>query len=114
MTANTLNITQAAEDAKSKANALSMQMYHLIGIVKLAAFAAEARRTLEGIRELADYRPEIKQAIADHVSAMADWRERDDNSGEMLEYVARQLEEVNGEFTETVHGLAWAKKGGAA
>lgn len=111
-------VTQAqqctADAATSKANALSMQMYNLIGIVKLAAFAAEARRTLDGIRDVTDYRVDVNQAIADSVSAMGDWRERDDNAGEVLDYVARQLEEVRSEFTETVHDLARAKKKGGA
>lgn len=106
-------INTITDAATSKANALSMQMYNLIGIIKLAAFAAEAGRTLDGIRDVTDYRVDVKQAIADSVSAMGDWRERDDNAGEVLDYVARQLEEVRSEFAETVHGLARAKKGGA-
>ena len=107
-------INTITDAAKSKADALSMQMYNLIGIVKLAAFAAEARRTLDAVANLADCRVEIKQAIADSVSAMAEWRERDDNAGEVLDYVARQLDEVRGEFTDTVHDLARAKQNGGA
>ena len=106
------HIIQAADAARSKADTLSLQMYNLIGIVKLAAFAAEARRTLDAIRDLAHCRADVKQAIEDHVSAPSDWRERDDNAGEVLDYVARQLEEVNSEFTDAVHGLAWTIKTG--
>ena len=107
-------INTIPDAATSKADALSMQMYHLIGVVKLAAFAAEARRTLDGIRDLTDCHVEVKQAIDGSVSAMSDWRERDDNAGEVLDYVARQLDEVRSEFTETVHDLARAAKNGGA
>jgi hypothetical protein len=103
-----------ADAATSKANALSVQMHHLIGVVKLAAFAAEARRTLDRIREVADCYPHFKQTIADHVPAMGDWQEREDNAGEVLDYVARQMDEVRSEFTETVHDLARVKKNGGA
>lgn len=66
------------------ADVLSLKLYHLTEIVKLAAFAAEYQRAeAEG-----------------------------DTSG-VLYYVAEQLQEVNSEFTESVHGLARALKGGA-
>jgi len=97
-----------------KTNALSVKLFHLTEIVKLAAFAAEARRTLSRIHEVADCHPHFKQIIADHVSAMGDWQEREDNLGGVLDNVVRQLEEVNSEFTETVHDLARATKNGGA
>lgn len=37
---------QRIADTASKADALSLKLYHLTEIVRLAAFAAEARRTL--------------------------------------------------------------------
>lgn len=70
--------------ATTTADVLSLKLYHLTEIVKLAAFAAEYQRAAtEG-----------------------------DTAGVMY-YVAAQLEEVNSELIETVYDLARAKKGGA-
>lgn len=98
-----------------KTNALSMKLFQLTEIVKLAAFAAEARRTLSRIQEVSDCHPDFKQTMADHVSAMGDWAEREDVAGSVLSYVAEQLEEVNSGFFEVTHGLGQAAtEGGAA
>ena len=75
----------AATLATTTADVLSLKLYHLTEIVKLAAFATENQReAAEG-----------------------------DTSG-VLYYVAEQLQAVNSEFTETVHDLARARKNGGA
>ena len=97
--------------AISKANDLSLKLYQLTEIVKLAAFSAEARRTLKGIENAKIYRPEIEKVIADAVTASNNWLEMEDATGNVLAYVARQLDEVNGDFTQNLYDLADAKAG---
>ena len=97
------------------ADVLSLKLYNLTEIVKLAAFAAEARRTLSGIQDVMHYRPEMREAITNNVNSSANWSEMSDNTGDVLHYVANELQDVNSEFTGAVYALARAvKKGGAA
>lgn len=99
--------------ATTTADVLSLKLYHLIGTVKLAAFAAEARRALNAIESIASTNPAISQRIQDSVTAFSGWSEIEDNLGEVLQNVASQLEDVSCDFSETVYDLARAKKGGA-
>lgn len=92
--------------ATDKADDLSLRLNHLTGLVKLAAFAIEARRVLSGIHEAVSYRPELAQAIMAATSCSNSWRAMNDNSGEILSYVACQLEKVNTEFTDSVYSLS--------
>ncbi|ABM37952.1 hypothetical protein [Polaromonas naphthalenivorans] len=102
-----------ADAATDKADDLSLRLYNLTEIVKLAAFAADARRTLAGIREATQYRPEMQKFI-DSVPASSNWLVHECNAGEVLSYVACQLEEVNTGFTDGTYSLSRLKKGGAA
>ena len=102
-----------ADAATDKADDLSFQLNRLTGLVKLAAFAVEARRVLSGIHEAANYRPELEKAVMNAVPASNSWLAMDDNVGEVLDYVAQQLEEVNTGFTDSVYSLSRLKKGGA-
>ena len=95
-----------AKAAISKVNDLSLTLYQLTEIVKLAAFSAEARRTLKGIDNAKSYRPEMEKVIEDAVTASNNWLQMEDATGNVLAYVARQLDEVNGDFTQNVYDLA--------
>ena len=66
------------------ADVLSLKLYRLIEIVKLAAYATE-----NGLPA------------------------RECDTSEVLHYVADELHGVNSDFTETVHSLARVMKGGA-
>ena len=95
-----------ADAATDKAEDLSLRLSHLTSLVKLAAFATEARRVLSGIHEAVSYRPELAQAIMAATPCSNSWRAMNDNSGEILSYVACQLGKVNTEFTDSVYSLS--------
>ena len=84
---------------------LSLKLYHLTEIVKLAAFAAEARRTLKEIQWVMDYRPDMQEAISNDVRCCNNWAEMPDASADVLANVARQLEAVNDEFNDHLNDL---------
>jgi hypothetical protein len=108
-------IIALADAATARADALSMKLYNLTEIVKLAAFAAEARRTLTGIESVMHYRPEMREAITTSVSASSNWSDLPDNTGDVLNYVAGEMGDIQYAFLKDVHDLAQAaKKGGAA
>lgn len=98
-----------AAAAAARFDEISLTLHNLTEIVKLAAFAAEARRTLTEIDYTLQYRPEIKEVIRDSVLSAAQWSEMEDNTGDVLDYIARQLKQVNGDFNKNFHDLAPAK-----
>ena len=102
-----------ADAATDKAEDLSLQLNHLTNLVKLAAFAAEARRVLSGIHDVANCQPELQKTIMRAVPASNTWLGMTDSSGEVLNYVARQLDEVNAGFTDSVYSLSHVKSGAA-
>ena len=103
-----------ADAATDKADDLSLRLSHLTDLVKLVAFAAEARRVLRGIHEAANYQPELQKAVMKAVPASNTWRSMKDSTGEVLNHVAHQLDEVNTSFTDSVYSLSRVKQGGAA
>ena len=105
--AQTLQPRAAVDTARF--DAISLTLYNLTEIVKLAAFAAEARRTLTCIHDTLHYRQEMKQVICDSVSNSAQWAELEDNTADVLDYVARQLRVVNREFDENFYGPSPAR-----
>jgi hypothetical protein len=108
-----------ADAATSKADELSLKLNNLTEIVKLAAFASEARRTLEGIDSIMKHSPEMRAVVNASVDTSSNWKAMEDVTGNVLSYVAQELDAVNRDFTQTVYDLANAanateKKGGAA
>ena len=95
-------IVSAATD---KVYDLSLKLYHLTEIVKLAAFAAEARRTLKEIQRVVDWNPVMQEAISNSVRCANNWAAMPDASADVLADVARQLETVNDEFNEHLNDL---------
>lgn len=113
----------AAQEANRKAEALSGRLDNLTAIVKLAAFAAEARRTLTAIYGVMPFIPNMEKAISNCASPVNQWSSLEDNAGDVLVYVAMELEDVNNDFLEHAYDLArvsspgeaaTAKKGGEA
>jgi hypothetical protein len=82
------------EAAKDAANTDSLALHQLTNIVKLVAFACEARRVLTGTLDLLPYYPEADKHIAASVSASRSWIEFDDVTGDVLQDVARRLEKL--------------------
>jgi hypothetical protein len=111
--------------ATRKAEALSSRLDHLTEIVKLAAFAAEARRTLTAVYDVMHFIPNMKEVISNCAAPANQWSSLEDNAGGVLVYVAMELQDVNNDFLEQAYDLARlsspseaaqqaAKKGGAA
>ena len=95
-----------AAAATNTFDAISLKLHNLTEIVKMAAFAAEARRTLGGIQDVARLVPTFQMTLKDETSNPNSWAEFVDNTADVLDYVARQLKQVNGEFTANLYGLA--------
>lgn len=62
--------------------------------LKLLAFAAEARRTLEGINDLTMLVPELEGTLASGVTAWRCWSGFEDVSGSLLQSLAHEAEEL--------------------
>jgi hypothetical protein len=90
------SITEAADD-------LSLRMYHLSELVKLAAFAVEARRVLEGIHDVLPYYSDAERSVSDQVARAAQWIEMEDVASTMLTYAAREMDKLNTELTEMAY-----------
>lgn len=80
---------------RDASNADSLALYRLANITKLAAFACESRRVLEGVENALVYDKEVRAAISQRVSAWSTWTEMEDVTGEVLQGVARQMEALN-------------------
>lgn len=98
--------TFIADAATGDFNAISLKLQNLTEIIKMAAFAAEARRTLGEIQDVARLMPDFKTTLKDETSNPNAWSELEDNTADVLDYVARQLQEVNGQFTTNLYDLA--------
>jgi 2-C-methyl-D-erythritol 4-phosphate cytidylyltransferase len=108
------NIVTVADAATLRAEALFDKLYNLAEIVKLAAFAVEARRTLTAIHDTTTYRPEMRGVITNNVPNSLNWSEMTDNAGDVLNYAGGEIDKVSVEFTDTVYSLARAAKNGGA
>lgn len=63
----------------------------LKSMVEVAAFAAEAQRTLEGIQYAGKVFPEVDKAIRQNVSASGNWAVMELPIGDLLSHVASEL-----------------------
>ena len=100
---------RSGADATAKSGEISSTLYHLTAIVRLAAFAAEARRTLTGIDDALHYREEMQVIIRGSVLKSAQWAMLEDSAGQVLDYVACQLEKVADDFTENFDDMGPAR-----
>lgn len=102
--------------AIGKADELSLNLFNLTEIVKLAAFAAESRRVLNDITNSAAHLPEIAKFIENSSECAYTWEDMSDSTGNVLGYISMQLDIVNKGFLDTVYDLAQGteRKGGAA
>lgn len=66
----------------------------LKSMVEVAAFAAEAQRTLEGIRYAGKVFPEVDKAIRQTVSASGNWAVMELPIADVLSHVASELEKL--------------------
>lgn len=106
MTATRKTWTEQDYDAAiSKADDLGMKLYGLTQVVKLAAFAAEARKALSSLEDAFEHRPKVRDDLRAH-AYLTDWQEMPDTSSEALQYIVQELEQANEEFTDQSYRLA--------
>jgi hypothetical protein len=87
-----LDLSQAEMIRKidGKASDSAYQLFHLANVVKLAGFACESRRILEGLGS-----PDIQAADdLECVSHSMQWIEHDDVTGDVLREAGKQLYEM--------------------
>ena len=70
-------------------------LYKLTNLVKLAALACEARRTLEGINGLLNYHPTAREAVMSGLNGPTEWADMDDVVGDVLKDVGDRLESLS-------------------
>lgn len=74
--------------------ALEHELLMLENIVRLTAFAVEARRILDGIEMAKDNFPECKERISQVVDYSGQWSCHEDTSASVLVHVADRLADI--------------------
>lgn len=103
-------VRRAALDA-SEADAGALG--HIKNMVLLAAFACEARRTLQEIDGVLVRETEACQTIKDGVVAVNNWTCFEDVVGDVLQQVARQIGDLSTGITDRAFDVG-NKMGGAS
>ena len=98
-----------ADEYMARADDVSSRLYRLQNVAYLAAFAAAARRVLEGIEDVVAQLPELKKTISNHVEALNSLGEMKDVGPEVVEWVAQEMERLNVEMTEAMYAMAHDK-----
>jgi hypothetical protein len=76
------------------------ELQNLNDIITLAAFAADARRTLDGIDEVKRWYPEVNERIKARVSASCNWDTHQDTLPNVLAHVNDRLQRLLNESEE--------------
>lgn len=94
------------DEATTKADQISMKAYGLAQVLKVCAFAAEARRTLTELEFALSYRDKVREDLSNHVHHLTNWAEMRDTSGDALEFIAQEMSAAMEEGVNLVYGLA--------
>ena len=89
------DIQALREAVNSDAFSDSTKLHRLTAIVKLAAFASEARRTLEGIDSVLSSHPKTFEAIRTSLSGPSNWVDMDDVVSDVLRDVGNRLDDLS-------------------
>ncbi len=92
--------------ACAHAEALSQRLKGALSLLRLAAFAAEAWRTLDGIEDAFKHVPQMSEDIRSHARSVTEWTELPGTTREAFKLIAQMIEQVQGEFTVLVYELA--------
>jgi len=92
-------ITDVADQASSK-------IHNLVNIVRLAAFACEARRVLEDIQRAAEITPDVEAYLGRQVEYIGEWAEHPDIAAQVLRDVAGQIDDTSNQLTNYLYSLA--------
>lgn len=90
------DVNELADIAKlsQQIDTQAQEVYRLAQVVKLAAFTAEARRTLDAIGSACVLDRQLADELARHVDAVNNWGTFDDVAGEVLRDVGSALERL--------------------
>ena len=73
----------------------SIHLNSLNQIIKLCAFATEARRTLNDIDQYKSISPDFDKAIFKHIDACNEWSTHSDDVGSVLRDVSYQIDKLS-------------------
>lgn len=94
------------DEATTKADKISMKAYGLAQVLKVCAFAAEARRTLTELEFALSHRDKVREDLNNHVRHLTNWAEMRDTSGDALEFIAQEMSAAMEEGVNLVYELA--------
>lgn len=95
--------TTQAEKNRRTADELSLRLYCFEQVLKQAAFAAEARRTLSEINNAIAFDPETENKLSERVEALGQWMEMEDTAGEVLRFVSCEIDIINQAFVNIIY-----------
>ncbi len=81
-------------DIRAQVAANTAQLEEMTSIVKLLAFACDARRVLTELETLCDIDPALSDRLAKDTVARRSWIEHEDTTAEVLARVGNQMQEV--------------------
>lgn len=100
-----VDVTQSVpQNLRNQVDEFSLRLYHLANVAKLAAFACEARRTLEGVADAVHFREEMREKLFEAIPCANNWREMEDVSGAVLQELARGLEAMQDSMSSAAAG----------
>lgn len=76
------------------------ELDNLKSIIALAAFASDARRTLEGIDEVKRWHPETDERIKARVAASCNWDTHENTLPAVLTHVTDRIQDLLNNSTE--------------
>lgn len=88
------DMLQTNDRLQSAMQAHSLELYHLTQVVKLAAFACEARRVLGQVENLCAFDAELEHRLSDGIEARRTWVEHDDSTSEVLWALSDKLQSL--------------------
>lgn len=94
------DVDAAIEAVNDATDDISLKLYHLEKITQMVAFACEARRTLGEIYWNLEFYPDVQKHLHRKVEACGNWREYKDSTGEVMQQVAVQLQDLNTELSD--------------
>lgn len=94
--------TALPETTKNTAKIVTnVDILTLKSMLEVCAFAVEAHRILDGIHTACMIHPEVDKGIRRHVHAAANWATFDIPVAQVLTDVAKQLDRLNDDITES-------------
>jgi hypothetical protein len=89
-------------------------MVAMTNVLKLAQFAAEARRTLQGIDDLGRRNPEVATAISNRVESCNEWTQCEDVLCQVLGCTVNHLERDQDELDRVIGAMHPSANTGSA